>query len=77
MREAFLVDENNGKKYDLREPRWCSEEKTPLSFSKTDGITPQSIKKSARSIWRYERAFPCKISNPVSLIKAINFLEKN
>ena len=67
MREAFLVDENNGKKYDLWEPRWCSEEKSPLSFSKTDGITPQSIKNSARSIWRYERAFPCKISNPVSL----------
>ena len=54
MREAFLVDENNGKKYDLWEPRWCSEEKSPLSFSKTDGITPQSIKNSARS--NYERS---------------------
>ena len=45
MKEAFLVDEKSGKKYDLWEPRWCSEEKSPLSFSKTDGITPQSIKK--------------------------------
>ena len=45
MKEAFLVDEKSGKKYDLWEPRWCAEEKSPLSFSKTDGITPQSIKK--------------------------------
>lgn len=67
MKEAFLVDENSGKKYDLWEPRWCSEEKTPLSFSKTEGITPQSIKNSTRSIWRYEKAFPCKIPDPVSL----------
>ena len=67
MKEAFLVDEKSGKKYDLWEPRWCSEEKSPLSFSKTDGITPQSIKNSARSIWRYEGAFPCKIPHPVSL----------
>ena len=67
MKEAFLVDENSGKKYDLWEPRWCSEEKLPLSFSKTEGITPQSIKNSTRSIWRYEKAFPCKIPNPVSL----------
>ena len=67
MKEAFLVDENSGKKYDLWEPRWCSEEKSPLSFSKTEGITPQSIKNSTRSIWRYEKAFPCKIPDPVSL----------
>ena len=67
MEEAFLVDENSGKKYDLWEPRWCSEEKSPLSFSKTEGITPQSIKNSTRSIWRYENAFPCKILDPVSL----------
>ena len=67
MEEAFLVDENSGKKYDLWEPRWCSEEKSPLSFSTTEGITPQSIKNSTRSIWRYENAFPCKILDPVSL----------
>ena len=67
MKEAFLVDENNGKTYDLWEPRWCSEKKTPLSFSKTEGITPQSINNSVRSIWRYEKVFPCKIPNPVSL----------
>ena len=67
MVEPTLIDEKNGIRYALDEPRWCSDERNPLSVSELQGIGEQQIDKKERSIWRYRNAFPKNISTKVSL----------
>ena len=43
MVEPTLIDEKNGIKYALDEPRWCSDERNPLSVSELQGIREQQI----------------------------------
>jgi threonine synthase len=67
MVEPTLIDEKNGIRYTLDEPRWCSDERNPLSVSELQGIGEEQIDKKERSIWRYRNAFPKNISTKVSL----------
>ena len=67
MVEPILIDEKAGVKYSIDVPRWCSDERNPLSISGLQGITECQIDKKERSIWRYRNAFPKNISTKVSL----------
>ena len=67
MVEPILIDEKEGVKYSIDEPRWCSDERNPLLISGLHGITAHQIDKKERSIWRYRNAFPKNIFTRVSL----------
>ncbi len=64
---AHLIDEVGGAIYPIREPRWCSDDRTSLAVSSLPGITRDRIDRTTRSLWRYRAAFPIKLADPVSL----------
>jgi threonine synthase len=67
MSAASYIDPRNGKLYPLHEPRWCSDERTPLLVTPGAGISRDDIDDRARSLWRYRAALPVQIKDPISL----------
>ncbi|MEY9636151.1 threonine synthase [Bradyrhizobium japonicum] len=67
MPAASYIDPRNGKLYALDQPRWCSDERTPLLVTPGAGISREDIDGRARSLWRYRAALPVEIAKPISL----------
>ena len=67
MDQAILLDEVSGDKYPIHSPRWCSDTSSPLSVSRLTNFKANQIDATLRSIWRYRKALPQIIENPVSL----------
>ncbi len=61
------VDPVTGRRYDLAEPRWRSDDGGPLMLSPLKGIGRDDIDRSRRSLWRYAAALPFQVSDPVSM----------
>lgn len=67
MPAASYVDPRNGKPYPLDQPRWCSDERTPLLVTPGTGISRDDVDTRTRSLWRYRAALPVEIKNAISL----------
>ena len=67
MPAASYIDPRNGTLYALEQPRWCSDERTPLLVTPGAGISREDIDSRTRSLWRYRAALPVEIKNPISL----------
>ena len=67
MPAASYVDPRNGKLYPLDQPRWCSDERTPLLVTPGAGISRDDVDTRMRSLWRYRAALPVEIKNAISL----------
>ena len=67
MPAASYIDPRNGKLYPLHEPRWCSDERTPLLVTPGAGISRADIDSRTRSLWRYRAALPVEIKDPISM----------
>ena len=52
MPAASYVDPRNGRLYPLDQPRWCSDERTPLLVTPGTGISREDIDGRTRSLWR-------------------------
>ena len=52
MSAASYFDPRNGRLYPLDQPRWCSDERTPLLVTPGAGISREDIDGRARSLWR-------------------------
>ncbi len=64
---ASYIDPRNGHLYPLDQPRWCSEERTPLLVTPGAGISRDDVDTRTRSLWRYRAALPVEIKDPISL----------
>lgn len=67
MPAASYVDPCNGRLYPLDQPRWCSDERTPLLVTPGAGISRDDVDTRTRSLWRYRAALPVEIMNPITL----------
>lgn len=67
MPAASYIDPRNGKLYPLDQPRWCSDERTPLLVTPGAGISREDIDGRTRSLWRYRAALPVEIAKPITL----------
>jgi threonine synthase len=67
MPAASYIDPRSGKTYPLDEPRWCSDERTPLLVTPGAGISRDEIDGRTRSLWRYRAALPVRIAKPITL----------
>jgi threonine synthase len=61
------VDPATGETYPLTEPRWRGDGGGPLMISPLPGIGKDAIDRGERSLWRYRRALPLAVKEPVSL----------
>ena len=66
MPPAYL-DPRNGQTFPLDEPRWCGQNLAPLLLTPMQGLTPDDIDRTTRSLWRYRAAFPLRIDKPITL----------
>jgi len=64
---ARLIDPATSQTYPLSEPRWRATNGNPLMVSDLPGIKRTEIDTEKRSIWRYSKSLPVRISEPVSL----------
>ncbi len=67
MTHPAYLDPESGARYPIDEPRWRSDEGTPLMVSPGPGIDPDDIDGGTRSIWRYRAALPIGIPDPITL----------
>lgn len=67
MPAASYIDPRNGKLYPLDQPRWCSDERTPLLVTPGAGISREDVDSRTRSLWRYRAALPVEIAKPITL----------
>ncbi|HEX9212194.1 MAG TPA: pyridoxal-phosphate dependent enzyme, partial [Bradyrhizobium sp.] len=67
MSAASYIDPRNGKLYPLDQPRWCSDERTPLLVTLGAGLSRDDIDGRTRSLWRYRAALPVEIAKPITL----------
>lgn len=65
--EPAYVDPVSGDRFPLDEPRWRSPEGRPLMISPGRGIGPGDVDRAERSLWRYRRALPVAVAEPVTL----------
>jgi threonine synthase len=61
------VDPRTDEKYSLNTPIWRSPIGNPLMLSRLQGIRKKDIATSTRSIWRYHKAFPLDVREPISM----------
>jgi threonine synthase len=61
------VDPITDEAYSLDTPIWRSPNGNPLMLSRLQGIQKSDIVTSTRSIWRYRKAFPLDVSEPISM----------
>ncbi|SRR5579871_508617 len=67
MLEPCYIEPQNGARYPLNVPRWCSDERTPLLITPQRGISRDDIDRGLRSLWRYRASLPVEIANPISM----------
>ena len=67
MSKAQYIDPLTGALYPFEQPRWCSDNQTPLLVTPQPGIGREDIDRSDRSLWRYRAALPVDIAQPVSM----------
>ncbi len=67
MSKAQYVDPLTGTLYPFEQPRWCSDNQTPLLITAQPGIGRDEIDRSKRSLWRYRAALPVDIADPISM----------
>src|SRR5688572_14482413 len=65
-RSIFLADDN-GRRFDAFEPRWCGDDGSPLMLSPLPGIRKEDILPGELGLWRYRRSFALDYQRPVSL----------
>nr|WP_090228729.1 pyridoxal-phosphate dependent enzyme [Filomicrobium insigne] len=65
--EPCYSDPVTGRHYALGDPRWRSDDGHPLSIIELCGLRASEIDVSERSLWRYRKALPIPIANPVCL----------
>ena len=65
--DVAYFDPVSQTRYPLDPPIWRSPEGGPLMLTELPGIRRQDIDEGTRSLWRYQAAFPIKITNPVSM----------
>ncbi len=65
--DVAYFDPVSQTRYPLDPPIWRSPEGSPLMLTELPGIRRQDIDQGMRSLWRYQAAFPIKITNPVSM----------
>ena len=58
-----------GHLYPLGEPRWKSEDGCPLMITPLPGIGRDEIQTGRRSLWRYAKAFPVHVTEPVTMAR--------
>lgn len=63
----FYYDPKTNQKYPINKPLWRSPDGNPLMISDLSGLTAEDIISRDRSIWRYRKALPITIENPISL----------
>ena len=61
------LDPRTGATYPLAEPRWRSEAGGPLMISDLPGLTRDDVDRGTRSLWRYRKALPLTIADPVTM----------
>lgn len=61
-----LVD-RSGRSYPLTDARWRGDDSGPLAVSALQGLRPEDIDRSERSLWRYAAALPVDSRHRVSL----------
>lgn len=61
------VDPLTGTLYPFEQPRWCSDNQTPLLITAQPGIGRDDIDRRNRSLWRYRASLPVDIAQPVSM----------
>ena len=61
------VDPRTDEEYSLDTPIWRSPIGNPLMLSRIQGIQKKDVVTSTRSIWRYRKAFPLDVSDPISM----------
>ena len=64
---ACYVDPRTDEEYSIDTPIWRSPNGNPLMLSQLQGIGRKDIVTSTRSIWRYRKAFPLDVSEPISM----------
>lgn len=61
------VDPHTEERYSIDTPIWRSPDGNPLMLSQLKGIRRDDIVTSMRSIWRYRKALPLNVSEPISM----------
>jgi threonine synthase len=61
------IDPATGARYPIETPRWRSETGGPLMITDLPGIARRDIDSSVRSLWRYHRALPIAIKDPITM----------
>jgi len=64
---ATFIDPATGQTYQLERSLWRAPNGNPLMVSDLPGITRAEIEASNRSIWRYAKSLPLRITDPISL----------
>lgn len=64
---SAYIDPVTGATYAIDRPRWRSDAGGPLMITELPGLSRGEIDRTERSLWRYRRAFPIAIAEPVSL----------
>jgi threonine synthase len=65
--QPYYFDPHTGRRHELSEVRWRSDDGNPLMVSALAGISRHDIDSRFRSIWRYQASLPQPINSPVSL----------
>ena len=64
---ATFIDPKTGETYALDASLWRAPNGSPLMVSDLPGMTRMEIDTSKRSIWRYAKALPVPIDDPITL----------
>ena len=64
---ASYIDPHTGKTYAITQPRWRSDDGNPLMTTDLPGIGRSDIDTSVRSLWRYAKALPLTIDDPITM----------
>ncbi|MRG71113.1 pyridoxal-phosphate dependent enzyme [Alphaproteobacteria bacterium HT1-32] len=67
MSRPAYIESSTGETFPLETPLWRAPSGKPLMITPLPGITRSEIDTATRSIWRYRRALPLEITEPVSM----------
>lgn len=65
--EPAYLDPRSGATFPIGQPRWCGPGKAPLLLTDLPGIGRADIDTSLRSLWRYRKALPLAVPDPITL----------
>lgn len=74
--QAAYVDPVTGARYPIETPRWRSDTGRPLMITDLPGIRRGDIETGVRSLWRYARALPIEIPDPITMGEGLTPLVK-